>query len=200
MAVAKLALFLVAVLCYIEDTKSENTFVIAPIPGNLLDKFQDGDNVENKKDNDDGADIDDADGSDYALNKPRRPRGPSFLNTKVDGGWSVWSSWSSCGVYTAETRTDQSTQTRTRQCNNPAPSYGGASCTGPSDDQTLCPGNFGWDYCTTSSPCDEGRGDCDTDDACKGNLICLPKGNVDTNNCRDFHPQATEMTDCCIKP
>ena len=40
MAVAKLALFLVAVLCYIEDTKSENTFVIAPIPGNLLAKFQ----------------------------------------------------------------------------------------------------------------------------------------------------------------
>ena len=37
--------------------------------------------MENKKDNDDGADMDDADGSDYALNKPRRP---SFLNTKGD--------------------------------------------------------------------------------------------------------------------
>ena len=40
MAVAKLALFLVASLSSIEDTKSENTFVIAPIPGNLLTKFQ----------------------------------------------------------------------------------------------------------------------------------------------------------------
>jgi len=66
--------------------------------------------------------------------KPRRKttRKPKRKPQKVDGGWSVWSSWSSCGVHI--------TMTRTRQCNNPAPSYGGASCTGPSDDQALCPG------------------------------------------------------------
>merc|ERR1712212_991661 len=65
MAVAKLALFLVASLSSIGNTKSENTFVIAPIPGNLLAKFQDGDKVENKED--DGADMEASDGSDYAF-------------------------------------------------------------------------------------------------------------------------------------
>ena len=46
MAVVKQALFLVAVLSSIEDTRSENTFVIAPIPGNLLAKIQGRSKVE----------------------------------------------------------------------------------------------------------------------------------------------------------
>merc|ERR1711970_77584 len=138
-AMAKLALLLlVAVLSSIEDTRSENTFVIAPIPGNLLAKFRDGYKVENKED--DGAD---ADGSDYALTrpgKPNRPKKPSFLN----------------------------------------------------------PGSFGWEYCTKSSPCDEGVGDCDYDVDCKGSLVC-GDGHGHANNCKEFNPQSETGTDCCIR-
>merc|ERR1739844_582595 len=137
MAMAKLALLLlVAVLSSIEDTRSENTFVIAPIPGNLLAKFQDGD-----KEKDDGAD---ADGSDYALGRPSLPKKtkkPSFLKS----------------------------------------------------------GSFGWDYCTKSSPCDEGVGDCDYDVDCKGSLVC-GNGHGHADNCIEFNSQSVTGTDCCIRP
>ncbi|XP_041848139.1 complement component C8 beta chain-like [Melanotaenia boesemani] len=39
----------------------------------------------------------------------------------IDGSWSCWGAWSSCGG---------ETMTRTRQCNNPAPRNGGADCMG----------------------------------------------------------------------
>lgn len=39
--------------------------------------------------------------------------------TLVDGGWSAWSAWSTCSG---------GTQTRTRNCDNPAPQYGGLKC------------------------------------------------------------------------
>ena len=93
MAMVRLALFLVAVVTTIEDTRSENTYLIAPIPDNIIAKLQ-GDNLER-------------DGDDYALavpgeprlatrkpgtpgtprtpGKPRTPRRPSFLigNTHI---------------------------------------------------------------------------------------------------------------------
>ncbi|KAF4021749.1 hypothetical protein G4228_013437 [Cervus hanglu yarkandensis] len=40
---------------------------------------------------------------------------------KTDGRWSCWSSWSACR---------SGTQERRRECNNPAPQNGGASCPG----------------------------------------------------------------------
>ncbi|KAB0357927.1 hypothetical protein FD754_002083, partial [Muntiacus muntjak] len=40
---------------------------------------------------------------------------------KADGRWSCWSSWSACR---------SGTQERRRECNNPAPQNGGASCPG----------------------------------------------------------------------
>uniref|UniRef100_A0A8D1G7A4 Complement C8 alpha chain n=1 Tax=Sus scrofa TaxID=9823 RepID=A0A8D1G7A4_PIG len=40
---------------------------------------------------------------------------------KADGRWSCWSSWSACRL---------GTQERRRECNNPAPQNGGASCSG----------------------------------------------------------------------
>ncbi|XP_044092356.1 complement component C8 alpha chain [Neovison vison] len=40
---------------------------------------------------------------------------------KADGRWSCWSSWSACRA---------GTQERRRECNNPAPQNGGASCPG----------------------------------------------------------------------
>ena len=42
-----------------------------------------------------------------------------------------------------------------------------------------CGGPGNWDYCTTSSPCSSGQGDCDSNSECQGGLIC--KGNVGAN-------------------
>jgi len=49
-----------------------------------------------------------------------------------------------------------------------------------------------WAYCTSSKPCDEGRGDCDYDRDCKMGLIC------GENNCKDFDSQAHPYADCCV--
>ena len=58
---------------------------------------------------------------------------PYFSVCPFDGNWGGWSSWSSecdCAlIYT---------KTRTRQCNNPAPSCGGAFCSGSSTNTYLC--------------------------------------------------------------
>ncbi|XP_071153887.1 uncharacterized protein [Mytilus edulis] len=50
---------------------------------------------------------------------------------KVDGCWGSWSYWSSCSVSCGH-----GTSRRTRECNNPLPSYGGQSCDG-SDTETM---------------------------------------------------------------
>ena len=54
-------------------------------------------------------------------------------NGSVDGQWSDWGAWSAC------TKTcGGGQQTRTRQCNNPAPSGGGSDCTGDSQQTQDC--------------------------------------------------------------
>ena len=59
----------------------------------------------------------------------------------VHGGWSAWGAYGSC------TKTcGGGTQTRQRQCSNPAPAHGGRYCVGaPSESRAcnsqLCPGN-----------------------------------------------------------
>ncbi|XP_048584536.1 uncharacterized protein LOC5510519 isoform X1 [Nematostella vectensis] len=70
----------------------------------------------------------------------------------VNGGWSDYSSWSSCTKSCGG-----GTQTRTRTCTNPKPSSGGKDCVGD-DKQTRecgkapCPVNGGWsDYSSWSS-------------------------------------------------
>uniref|UniRef100_A0A8C7YED2 Complement component C8 beta chain n=1 Tax=Oryzias sinensis TaxID=183150 RepID=A0A8C7YED2_9TELE len=47
----------------------------------------------------------------------------------IDGSWSCWGAWSSCGG---------GKKSRTRQCNNPAPSNGGIECWGPQEESTDC--------------------------------------------------------------
>ncbi|XP_037356498.1 complement component C8 alpha chain [Talpa occidentalis] len=48
---------------------------------------------------------------------------------KADGHWSCWSSWSACRA---------GTQERKRECNNPAPQNGGASCPGRKVQSQAC--------------------------------------------------------------
>nr|XP_046265418.1 complement component C8 alpha chain isoform X2 [Scatophagus argus] len=50
-------------------------------------------------------------------------------DTKTDGAWSCWGTWSSCA---------SGSKTRTRSCNNPAPHGGGAACLGSSSQTQRC--------------------------------------------------------------
>ena len=60
----------------------------------------------------------------------------------VDGGWNDWSQWSHC------TKNVNGIQTRTRQCVNPKPQFGGTLCTSPNS--TAMRG------CTNISTCRQG--------------------------------------------
>ena len=51
----------------------------------------------------------------------------------VDGGWSVWGSWTSCSK-TCGTGTGS----RNRQCDNPAPAHGGEDCQGSDNESGDC--------------------------------------------------------------
>ena len=57
----------------------------------------------------------------------------SHLTPTVHGNWSVWSQWSECS-----TTCGTGTQDRERECNNPAPQYGGDNCTGVSAETRSC--------------------------------------------------------------
>lgn len=100
--------------------------------------------------------------------------------TPVDGGWSDWSTCSAeCGG-----------GTRTRTCTNPAPSGGGANCSGPSTQECntqACP------VCTANSPrpvctitwCPVGGAPC-----AQGNQYCLADGS-------GYSPTCSNVTDTC---
>ena len=62
-------------------------------------------------------------------------------------------------------------------------------CDGTND----CPGgeDEGYNCCTSSNPCGEGKGDCDNDSECQGNLVC------GLDNCNTALGFASDM-DCCI--
>ncbi|KAH3796045.1 hypothetical protein DPMN_149609 [Dreissena polymorpha] len=51
----------------------------------------------------------------------------------VNGMWSLWTDWSSCGVTCGG-----GYQSRERQCTNPAPGPGGLICQGPDDETKYC--------------------------------------------------------------
>ncbi|XP_048579839.1 uncharacterized protein LOC5504566 isoform X2 [Nematostella vectensis] len=52
---------------------------------------------------------------------------------EVDGGWSLWSPWTSCSASCGG-----GVQRRTRACNNPSPANGGRSCQGPREARQVC--------------------------------------------------------------
>ena len=51
----------------------------------------------------------------------------------VHGNWGAWKSWSACSVTCGE-----GLRTRIRECNNPAPKYGGRNCEGTNTQQETC--------------------------------------------------------------
>ncbi|KAK6195448.1 hypothetical protein SNE40_000877 [Patella caerulea] len=69
----------------------------------------------------------------------------------VNGGWGGWSNFENVGQCSTTCGTGSQRQTRTRQCDNPAPLGGGSQCSGSSsEDQTVacklreCPVHGGW--------------------------------------------------------
>jgi len=63
-------------------------------------------------------------------------------NCPINGGWSGYGSYGSCSKVCGS-----GTKTRSRSCNNPAPQFGGASCSGSSTSSTSCNTN----RCATKS-------------------------------------------------
>ncbi|KAK9532802.1 hypothetical protein VZT92_010169 [Zoarces viviparus] len=57
-------------------------------------------------------------------------RAPDYTSEAVDGYWSCWGPWSSCGAAMK--------RHRRRRCDNPAPLRGGQPCKGPGSDEDPC--------------------------------------------------------------
>ena len=55
----------------------------------------------------------------------------------LDGGWTSWSSWTSCNVTCGG-----GVKSRSRSCTNPKPSNGGAVCSGSTTQNLQCNGQL----------------------------------------------------------
>ena len=102
--------------------------------------------------------------------------------TRVDGGWS---SWSSCTCTSATNDGNAGTQTRT--CTNPAPSGGGSACSGSSSQSCTASG------CATTSSCSR-NSDCGSSEYCEsrtcksctwGGSWCNSAGTKVMQTCKD---------------
>ena len=52
--------------------------------------------------------------------------------------------------------------------------------------------DWSWNCCTTANPCSLGKGDCNSDNECGGDLIC------GVNNCQRDFGFGFSTADCCI--
>ena len=96
----------------------------------------------------------------------------------VDGGWSLWTPWTSCNAVCGD-----GTKTRSRECNQPPPSDGGAFCRGSSDEKARC--NMDNERCGPHSVCsvEDNKAVCH----CQQGFLGSPP------NCR---PECTQNSDC----
>ena len=62
---------------------------------------------------------------------------------------------------------------------------------------------YHFNFCTQSSPCSLGQGDCDSDKECEGRLTCghtQESGKHGTNSCKEYNADAHPLADCCVPP
>ena len=101
----------------------------------------------------------------------------------VKGEWSMWSQWTSCSQSCGK-----SVKLRMRQCDNPAPLYGGEKCNGDAVekmkcDVPACPVNGHWSLWSAWSTCSVTCGkalrqrtrSCDNPPPSNGGLTCMGK-------------------------
>ncbi|CAG2194239.1 Hemicentin-1,Neurotrypsin,Scavenger receptor cysteine-rich domain superfamily protein,Coadhesin,Adhesion G protein-coupled receptor B3,Thrombospondin-2,Thrombospondin-1,Mucin-like protein,Scavenger receptor cysteine-rich type 1 protein M160,Scavenger receptor cysteine-rich type 1 protein M130,A disintegrin and metalloproteinase with thrombospondin motifs adt-1,Adhesion G protein-coupled receptor B1,Deleted in malignant brain tumors 1 protein [Mytilus edulis] len=69
----------------------------------------------------------------YCNGKPFEVLNCNLTKCTVDGSWGEWSMWSECNATCGG-----GVQKRTRYCNNPYPSAGGAACSGIDDQILIC--------------------------------------------------------------
>ncbi|XP_062523722.1 coadhesin-like [Corticium candelabrum] len=103
-------------------------------------------------------------------------------NCPVDGGWTWWSSWSSCS-----STCKGGTQSRTRQCTNPPPRFQGVSCQGVNvDTQTCakvkCPVDGNWGKWSVWSECSK---ICETGTRFRSRLCNNPRPDFGGKQCND---------------
>uniref|UniRef100_A0A8C9SE11 Netrin receptor UNC5 n=1 Tax=Scleropages formosus TaxID=113540 RepID=A0A8C9SE11_SCLFO len=94
----------------------------------------------------------------------------------VNGGWSLWTEWSSCNVHCG-----QGIKKRSRTCTNPAPLNGGTFCEGMSVQKSTCsipcPVDGGWEtwteWASCSSECERQRSrECTAPTPKHGGKVC----------------------------